>query len=53
MQEIGQYQIDIYDDETFKKGSIDNLHKYDFEYFDESKYVLPIMFGIKVFEGDH
>lgn len=49
MQTIGQYQIDIYRDETFTKGSVDNTHKYDIEHFDESEYVFPTMFGIKVF----
>ena len=52
MQTIGQYQIDIYHDETFKKGSAHNLHKYDIEYFDESEYKFTTMFGIKVFKGD-
>lgn len=50
MQTVGQYQIDIYRDETFTEGAVDNLHKYDFEYFDESDYIFPTMFGIKVFE---
>ena len=52
MQTVGQYQLDIYHDETFKQASTDNLHKYDYVYFDESEYVLPTMFGIKVFEDD-
>jgi hypothetical protein len=52
MQTVGQYQIDIYRDETFTKGSIDNLHKYDIEHFDESDYVFPTTFGIKVFEDN-
>src|SRR5689334_23275388 len=53
VQTIGEYQIDIYRDETFKKGSADNLHNYDIEHLDESEYVFPTMFGIKVFKGDH
>jgi len=52
MQTVGQYQIDIYRDETFANGSVDNLHKYDIEHFDESDYVFPTMFGIKVFEDN-
>jgi hypothetical protein len=50
MQTVGQYQIDIYHDETFKKSSTDNLHKYDNVYFDESEYLLPTMFGIRLFK---
>jgi len=50
MQTVGQYQIDIYRDETFAKGSADNLHKYDIEHFDESDFIFPAMFGIKVFK---
>ena len=52
MQTVGQYQIDIYRDETFAKNSVDNLHKYDIEHFDESDYVFPTKFGIKVFEDN-
>lgn len=52
MQRVGQYQIDIYRDENFSKGSSDNLHKYDIEHFDESEYVFPTMFGIKLFKND-
>ena len=52
MQTIGQYQIDIYSDETFAKGSVDNLHKYNIEHFDESEYIFPTMFGIKVFKDE-
>lgn len=51
MQVIGEYQIDIYSEQSFTKNSVDNLHKYNFEYFDESNYVLPTMFGIKVFRA--
>jgi hypothetical protein len=50
MQTIGQYQIDIFQDETFKIGSVDNLNNYDFEYFDESEYVFPSTFGVKLFD---
>lgn len=53
MQTVGQYQIAIYRDETFAKGSVDNLHKYDIEHFDKSEYVFPTMFGIKVFKNGH
>lgn len=52
MQTVGQYQIDIFHDETFTQESTDNLHKYDYVYFDESEYVLPTMFGIKVFKDN-
>ena len=48
MQTVGQYQIDVYRDETFTKASVDNLHMYDIEHFDESEYIYPTMFGIKV-----
>jgi hypothetical protein len=52
MHTIGKYQIDIYREEAFKKGSSDNLNKYDNEYFDESEFIFPTMFGIKVFKED-
>jgi hypothetical protein len=52
MRTVGQYQVEIYRDETFTKGSTDNLHKYDNEYFDESEYIFPTMFGIKVFKNN-
>jgi len=52
VQTIGQYQIDIYHDETFRQGSVDNSHKYDYVYFDKSNYVLPTMFGIKIFKDN-
>ena len=47
---VGQYQIDVYRDETFQKGSADNLNIYDIEHFDESEYIIPTMIGIKVFK---
>lgn len=50
MQTVGQYQIDIYRDETFTKGSVDNLNKYDNEYLDESEYRFASQFGIKLFK---
>jgi hypothetical protein len=49
---VRQYQIDVYRDETFTKASADNLHTYDIEHFDESEYIFPTMFGIKVFKDD-
>ena len=52
MHTLGQYQIEIYHDEVFKEASTDNLHKYDYVYFDESDYVFPTMFGIKVFKDN-
>ena len=52
MQTIGQYQIDVYRDETFDKGSADNVHQYDHVYFDASGYVFPTMIGIRVFKND-
>ena len=52
MQTVGEYEIDIYRDETFKEGSVDNLHKYDIEHFEESEYIFPTMVGIKVFKDN-
>ncbi len=46
-----KYQIEIYVDETYKSGSADNLNKYDFEYFSETKYQLTTQIGIKVLEN--
>ncbi len=53
MHTIGQYQIDIYRDETFTKGSANNLHTYEIEHFDESEYIFPTMFGIKAFKDNN
>jgi hypothetical protein len=53
MQIVGQYEIDIYRDENYSKRSVDNLHKYDIEHFDESDYVFPTMFGIKVYKDNN
>jgi len=49
---IGKYQIDIYNDQTFKLDSADNVNEYDFIYFDKSEYQFPSVFGIKIFQGD-
>jgi hypothetical protein len=53
MQTVGQYQVDVYRDETFRQGSADNLHLYDLEFFEESEYVFTTMVGIKVFEDQN
>ena len=52
MHTVGQYQIDIYHDETFQQASADNSHHYDHVYFDSSEYILPTMFGIKVYRDE-
>ncbi len=53
MQIIGNYRLDVFRDATFVKGSLDNLNRYDFEYFDQGDYVFPTMVGISVFEKDN
>jgi hypothetical protein len=52
VQIIGQYQIDIFHDTTFIKGSVDNVNIYDIEHFDGSKYICPTMFGIRIYENE-
>src|SRR4051812_11661697 len=52
MQTVGGYQIEIYHDETFQQTSSDNSHQYEHVYFDSSEYVLPTMFGIKVYKDE-
>ncbi|RFS13301.1 hypothetical protein [Emticicia sp. C21] len=49
---VGKYQIDIYKDYTFTRGSADNVFSYDFEYFGDSSSELTTVFGIKIFEDD-
>ena len=49
---IDEYQIDIYRDQTFTEGSADNIHQYDFIYFDKSKYDFPSTLGIKIFHDE-
>jgi hypothetical protein len=46
------YQIETYQDFTFTQGSADNLHKYDYEYFDQSNFRFSTVFGIKVYENN-
>lgn len=50
MTRVGQYEIDIYRDDTFNPRSVDNSHHYDFIYFNADDYIMPTMLGIKVFE---
>jgi len=52
MKNIGQYQIEIYNDKTFKKFSVDNVHEYDYVYINDSLYEVSTVFGIKVY-SDH
>ncbi|WP_205410085.1 hypothetical protein [Flavihumibacter solisilvae] len=53
MQTVGQYQIEIYRDETFDKHSNDNVHLYDHVHFKKDNYVFPTMIGVKVFKGNN
>lgn len=46
------YQIKIFHDFTFTQDSADNLHKYDYEYFDQSDFIFSTVFGIKVYESN-
>src|SRR5436190_1441480 len=47
-----KYQIDIYKEPTFTEGSADNVIQYDFVYFDKSEYILPSVFGVKIFQDN-
>ncbi len=49
---VGQYQIDIIHDEAFQHNSADNTNHYEHIYFDNSEYILPTMFGIKVYKDE-
>jgi outer membrane protein assembly factor BamB len=49
MQTIEKYQIETFHDPTFKQNSVDNLHKYDYIYFEESEYSSSTVFGINVY----
>jgi hypothetical protein len=53
MQTVGEYQIDVHHDETFQQTSVDNSFKYDRVYFDSDDYILPTMFGVKVFKDEN
>ncbi|WP_262151075.1 hypothetical protein [Chryseobacterium foetidum] len=44
-----RYQITIFSEPTFMENSADNINNYDLVYFDKSEYVLPTVFGIKIF----
>lgn len=47
-----KYRIDIYADQTFKEGSVDNVNQYDLVYFKKSEYVFPTVFGIKIYQDN-
>jgi hypothetical protein len=48
MQTVGEFQLDIYRDESFDKASADNLHKYDLIYCEETPYAFSTMVGIRI-----
>ena len=48
----GQYCIEIFEDKSFTKASKNNLIQYDFIYFDDSEYLFPTVFGMKIFQND-
>ncbi len=52
MQTVGQYQIEITQEQSYQKGSTVKGHQYDLEHFDEIEYLFPTMFGIKVFKNN-
>lgn len=52
MSVIDKYKIEIFTDETYKIGSADNIHKYDFEYIEaENKYNSTFV-GVKIYENE-
>ena len=52
MDTINKYKIEIYSDETYENGSVENLNKYDLEYLeDENKYNSTFV-GIKIYENE-
>lgn len=49
---IGNYQIEIFSDLTYKVGSADNANQYDYAYFEKSDDQYASIFGIKVFKDN-
>lgn len=47
-----KYRIDVYADQTFTRGSADNVNNYDFVYFDKSEYHFPTVLGINTFQNE-
>jgi hypothetical protein len=47
-----QYRIEIFEDKSFTKASQNKLIQYDFVHFDESQYLFPSIYGIKIFQND-
>lgn len=47
-----QYKIEIFKDYTFTNHSVDNFNHYDSIYLEESQYLFPSIYGIKVCEND-
>jgi hypothetical protein len=52
LRTVGKYQVDIYQEHTFTRGSADNNFSYDFEYFADINYKPSTVFGIKIFENN-
>lgn len=50
--QVGRYTVDVFSDETFRRGSADNIHQYDFLYLNDDDYQCNTTLGIKVFERE-
>jgi len=47
-----KYRIDIFDDRNSAEVSVEKNNQYDLVYFEKSDYILPTVFGVKVFEEE-
>lgn len=50
MEFLEKNHIEIYLDEKYKSGSVDNINTYKFEYFNETEYQLTTQIGVKLYE---
>jgi hypothetical protein len=52
MDTTEKYKIEICTNETYEKGSVDNVNKYDFEYLEEDDKYNSTFVGIKIYENE-
>jgi len=48
---LGDYEIILLVEHSYTPHSADNVNKYDFEYFEDSKWACPTIIGIKIYEA--
>lgn len=52
MIEIGKYKVEIFTDETYEIGSVDNINNYDLEYLESENKYNSTFVGLKIYENE-